>query len=514
MDNILILDKLYNGLKFKDATYSEQTNVCTVNFLYNPENFKPSEEIKQEILKKLKDIIGNYVDYLLSFVSCPLDKRTIANHAYLTIKNNFPAINKNFTYDDVSVNIENMKVSITLRLVPSAYNYAKGQNREGLIADKLKESFLADFHVAFVEKEDEIVAINAIASNMELMASIKEAEEKTVFELSEMANIIGKNDYSLAIDFKMVNSPIENVAICGEVTTSQIKTYKRKVKYKGEEKEIEKRFCNFAIKNDGKVLYCSIFPKQSDEVKLDLIETGIKICCLGSFREFNGKLNFTANSIARCEYKKEEIKSQLKQVNEEYHTIFPQEYVDYEQTGLFDEEVIPFNGTYVVFDLETTGLDGNKDDIIEIGACKIINGKITETFSTLVNPNKHIPKDATDTNHITDDMVKDAPTINYVMPDFYKFCYGSTLVGQNVAFDISFIHTISKKLSYQFDHELMDTLPMAKELLPGLKNYKLGTIAEKLGVSLENAHRALDDTVATAKIFIKLMQKKLNLNKN
>ena len=512
-DNISILDKLYDGLKFKDAVYTEKTNVCTVNFLYNPETFNPTDEIKKFIHSKLNDIVGTFVEYSLNFTSCPLDKRAIANHAYTTIINNFPAINKNFTYDDVSVDITSMHVNVTLKLVPSAYNYAKGQSREELIANKLKDSFLADFAVQFLEKEDEIQATDAIANNMELMASIKQAEEKTVFELTNIANIIGKNDYSLAIDYRTIKSPVENVIICGEITTSQVKTYKRKTTQKGEEKEIEKRFCNFAIKNEGKVLYCSIFPKQSDEVKLDLLESGMKICCLGSFREFNGKLNFTANTIARCDYKKEDIKSQLKQVNESYHTIFPQEYVDYEQTGLFDEELVPFEGTYVVFDLETTGLDGTKDDIIEIGACKIVNGKIEETFSTLVNPQKHIPKDATETNHITDEMVKDAPTINYVLPDFYKFCYGSILVGQNVGFDISFMHTIGKKYSFSFDHQLMDTLPMAKELLPGLKNYKLGTIVEKLGISLENAHRALDDTVATAKVFIKLMQKKLNLGK-
>ena len=235
-DNISILDKLYDGLKFKDAVYTEKTNVCAVNFLYNPENFKPTDEIKTFILEKLKDIVGNFVDYQLNFTSCPLDKRAIANHAYSTIINSFPAINKNFTYDDVSIDINSMKVVVTLKLVPTAYNYAKGQNREELIAGKLKESFLADFEVKFAEKQDEVIATNAIASNMELMASIKEAEEKTVFELSNIANIIGKNEYSLAIDYRTVKSPIENVVICGEVTSTQVKTYKRKVTQKGVEK--------------------------------------------------------------------------------------------------------------------------------------------------------------------------------------------------------------------------------------------------------------------------------------
>ena len=78
------------------------------------------------------------------------------------------------------------------------------------------------------------------------------------------------------------------------------------------------------------------------------------------------------------------------------------------------------------------------------------------------------------------------------------------MVAQNTNFDIGFIYAIGKKLSYNFDNPLMDTLVMAREKLPGLKNYKLSTIAEKLGVSLINAHRALDDATATSKVFIKL----------
>lgn len=505
-EGIFILDKLFNGLKFKDAEYTEKNNTCVVNFLYNPESFKPNDENKIVLLKKLKDVVGDFVNYELAFINCPLDKRAIANHTYTTIVNNFPAINKNFTYEDVAVDIDHMKVTIILKLSPTNYDYAKEQNREILIANKLKESFLADFEVNFTKKEDEIVATTSvIESNAELMASIKEAEEKTVFSLSNVTDIIGKNEYSLAIDYTKIKTAIENVIICGEVTTVQKKTYKRKFTKNGETKEIDKQFLNFAIKNDGKVMYCSLFPKQNEEVKLDLIESGMKVCCLGSFREFNNKLNFTAFTIARCEFNKEEIKSNIKHVNEEYHTVFPEKYVDYEQAGLFDDDAQSFEGSYVVFDLETTGLDGLKDEIIEIGACKVINGRIDETFSTFVKPSKHIPKEITDITHITDEMVADAPTINYILPDFYKFCHGCSLVAHNISFDISFIHTIAKKLSYKFEHTLIDTIEMARAKLPGLKNYKLGTIVERLNIPLENAHRAVDDSTATAKAFIKLM---------
>lgn len=502
---IEVLDLLYKGLKFKDAVYTEKNNICVINFLYNPENFTPNDENKKNLMTKIKDLVGEFVKFELNFTSCPLDKRAIANHTYTTIINNFPSISKSFTYDDVSVEIENLSVKVTLKLTPSSFEHAKNLNRETIIQDKLKESFFADFTVRFDKKEDEVVTTNQIEKNMELMASIKEAEEKTVYELSDIADIIGKNEYSLAIDYTKVTNPIENVVICGEVTISQKKTYKRKVTKNKEETEIERTFYNFSIKNNNKVLYCSIFPKQHDEIKGDLIEVGMKVCCFGSFREFNGKLNFTANTIARCEYKKEEIKSGFKHVNEDYHTVFPEKYVDYEQAGLFDDENTEFPGMYVVFDLETTGLEANKEEIIEIGACKIVNGRIDETFATFVKPNKHISKEITDLTGIDDDMVSEAPTINYVMPDFYKFCEGATLVAHNIAFDISFIHNMAKKLSYNFDHPNMDTMLIARKKLPGLKNYKLGTIVERLNIQLDNAHRAIHDATATAKAFIKLM---------
>lgn len=504
-EGIEVLDRLFNGLKFKDAVYTEKDNTCTVNFLYNPESFKPSDDNKVEIINKLKDIVGDYVDYRLAFTNCPLDKRAIANHTYTTIINNFPAISKNFTYDDVSVDIQDMKVGVKLKLSPTNYEYAKNLNREELVANKLKESFLADFTVEFVKKDDEVVVENYIEKNMELMASVKEAEEKTVFELSAIADIIGINDYSLAIDYSKITSVVENVVVCGEVTNVQRKTYKRNVTKNGETTEIERSFYSFAIKNENKVLYCSIFPKQHDEAKGDLIEVGMKVCTFGSFREFNGKLNFNSQSIARCEYKKEAIKSGYKHVNEEYHTVFPQEFIDYEQKGMFDDDDKFFEGTYVVFDVETTGLESRKDEIIEIGACKIINGKIEEVFSTFVKPTKKIPKEITELTGITEEMVKDAPTINYVMPDFYKFCDGATLVAHNIQFDIGFIHNFGEKLSYNFNHQLMDTMEMAKQKLPGLRNYKLGTIVERLNVVLDNAHRAINDATATAKVFIKLM---------
>ncbi|MCQ2564644.1 MAG: hypothetical protein MJ152_02140, partial [Clostridia bacterium] len=335
-----MLNGMFAGIKFKNATYSEHENACTVNFFYNPDVFKPTDENIEKIKQTLSSTIGEFVTFKINFISCPLDKHTIANHTLTTILNNFPAFSQDLTFDDITVEIDNLSVGVTLSLNSAAYSYVTEFDRSGMVADKLKETFMADFVVKFKKKETELETnpTNYIKSNEEFERSIKEAEQKTIYTLSDITNIIGKNDYSVAMDFSKVKSPLENVVICGDVTNCQKKTYKKKVKVDGEQQEVDRVFYSFSIKADGKFLYCSIFPSQKDELKGEVLSVGMQVCCYGSFRLYNGKLNFTAQSIARCKFKKEEIKSQAKQVNEFYHTVFPKEYADYEQSDLFSAE--------------------------------------------------------------------------------------------------------------------------------------------------------------------------------
>lgn len=133
-----------------------------------------------------------------------------------------------------------------------------------------------------------------------------------------------------------------------------------------------------------------------------------------------------------------------------------------------------------------------------------MNGKITETFSTFVNPLVPIPEKITQLTHITDDMVKDAPIIEDVLMDFYKFCYNSSIVAHNIDFDFKFLRFNARKIGVTFKNTQYDTLILAREHIKGLKNYKLGTICEYLNVPLVDAHRAVNDCLATAKVFIKL----------
>lgn len=132
---------------------------------------------------------------------------------------------------------------------------------------------------------------------------------------------------------------------------------------------------------------------------------------------------------------------------------------------------------------------------------KIKNGEILDKFSCFVNPEKHIPQRVTEVTNITDDMVKDAETIEKVFPKILAFIEGSVLVAHNAPFDMGFLKQNAKTLGYEFNYTYLDTLSLAKDLFPDYKKYKLGKIAENLGIKVEVAHRALDDVDTTVKVF-------------
>ena len=165
-----------------------------------------------------------------------------------------------------------------------------------------------------------------------------------------------------------------------------------------------------------------------------------------------------------------------------------------------------FADSFVVFDLETTGFSAAKNKIIEIGAVKVVNGSITERFSTFVNPKVPIPYEIEQLTHITDDMVLDAPMIHEILPQFMEFCQNAVMVAHNADFDMSFIRHNCDLLGLECEKTVLDTVALARVLLPSLNRFKLNTIAKALNISLENHHRAVDDAACTAEIFTKFVE--------
>ncbi len=170
---------------------------------------------------------------------------------------------------------------------------------------------------------------------------------------------------------------------------------------------------------------------------------------------------------------------------------------------------------YCVFDIETTGLAFRTEKVTEIGAIKIKNGEVIDTFECFVNPEKPIPTEVVNITHITDDMVKDAETIDKVLPKFLEFIGDSVLVAHNAGFDIGFMKYNAENFGYKLENTYIDTLPLARELFPSYKKYKLGIIAENLGIKVDVAHRALDDVKTLVAVFNVMMEmlKEKNITK-
>ncbi len=163
---------------------------------------------------------------------------------------------------------------------------------------------------------------------------------------------------------------------------------------------------------------------------------------------------------------------------------------------------------YVVFDLETTGISVIRDRVVEISAVKVLRGRIVDQFSTLVNPEMKIPFRASEVNHITDDMVKNAPVFERALDDFNTFAGGMVLTGHNIhTFDMKFIQRDAKAYwGKVFMNDYIDTLMLARQRLPQLTNYKLTDLAGHYSISAEGAHRALADCVMNQRVFEKLGQ--------
>lgn len=166
-----------------------------------------------------------------------------------------------------------------------------------------------------------------------------------------------------------------------------------------------------------------------------------------------------------------------------------------------------FDGTFICFDIETTGLSAARDKITEIGAVKVENGVITDTFSTFANPEMPIPQKITQLTGITDDMVKDAPSQSEAVSAFLEFAGDNVLVAHNAPFDTSFIAKTCEDMGREYSYTSIDTVAISRAILTDIKNCKLDTVAKFLRLGDFNHHRATDDAEMLARIFINLCQR-------
>ena len=163
--------------------------------------------------------------------------------------------------------------------------------------------------------------------------------------------------------------------------------------------------------------------------------------------------------------------------------------------------------SYIAIDVETTGLNGGTDRIVELAAVKFQDGKAIETFNTLINPGKPIPADATAVNHITDEMVKDAPTISQVLPSFEAFLDCSVITAHNLEFDLKFLYYSGCKILEQ-KHKYIDTLAQSRKKIKKdeIFGYALSDVCGYYRIQQAGSHRALADAMACGEVFRNLVE--------
>ena len=262
-----------------------------------------------------------------------------------------------------------------------------------------------------------------------------------------------------------------------------------------------------------------VFSDEKIYLRLKEIVVGDELLLSGQVKEnsYSQELELNASRICRCKILDDDYdKKETRPVPDDYVIIVPEPFVLNAQENLFEQKQVPkaMQGkTFVVFDFETTGKSHIINKIIELGAVRLVDGKIVDTFSTMVNPECRIPTEITRLTGITDSMVENAPTFPEIIADFYKFCYGATLVAHNIEFDSGFLKFNTKDSGFVFNHPQIDTLALSRKYFRSLTggaeaphNFKLGTLADFFDVRRENAHRAVDDSIMAADVFCKLIE--------
>lgn len=495
----------YDYLKLFDVVYDKENMECIATFLYPMTMKEMSEESREEI----EDFVSSYLSLnaktKVKFKKSFCDERLLRRDVKRFIDDNFKAISVYLSEDQIKISENEDGINVSLLVGEQIKKFYEANKVSSAIHKFLLENNIGKFSVdAVLDKNFEI------QEEIEDVEVVVEAKRRLRYKVEPINKIVG-NDIPPEPEFiKNQDKPKEGVILAGYVAGLNQKEF---IVKKGRMAGQTKRYYTFTI-DDGKKIDCVYFCSKKNENFMDGLENNMFVLCLGNTEiGFNGKLTYYLKHITFAsqidnlvEMEEEEEKNTI---DSHKQVVYAQKYNYTKQDDLFAEN-IKYNdyileNSFVIYDLETTGLDPQNDEIIEIGAVKIVDGKVDEYFSSFVKPTKPIPEETTKINNITNEMVKDAPPIKDVLIDFYRFCSACVVGGYNSDdFDNKFIKANAKKIGFNFYNDFIDVMKISRTSKIAPKNFKLISVCKYLGIDLVGAHRAYNDAFATAQVLLKL----------
>ena len=508
MSKTLLVQELEKNLEESEKIIKLHKSTLRKNkylkIVFNVNSFDYDKYVNKEYENKINRLVREIipksfvvdVDYRKTVSEEKYIKKQIFEFFYKEHNTIFPKLQN----CDIKIEYNNNLIKIFILIEKYIYEICKKMSVSNKLASYLDSLFMESFEINLIEIENKIE--NIIVERKKFVEeefriktiniSIKKQLYSTINSLPRYIMDAKKDEYN-------------NITICGAI--SAYKEIKMKKK--------EGKFFTFLINDTTSIIPVKLFSGNAKSIECgENLKDGDILALYGNtkFDDYSKTICFFANKIAECEIDYNSINTEpdYKKENDNYINVFPQDYKNEFQQDIFEEnkcdrDDIFLGKIYVVFDLETTGLDTKNDKITEIGAMKIVDGKMTEIFHSMINPEMQISAGATEKSGITSKMVENAPTFEDVVGDFYKFTRNSVLVAHNAQFDISLISRMGKECLYNFDNNVVDTLILARQKLQNLKSYKLENLCKKLNISLIDAHRAMNDTIATANLFIKLL---------
>jgi len=500
----LAFGEKYKNISLKDVLIKQRTKTCVVTFLYPATDKELTSQQKQEITDWLSNTLSlEKMDLKVKFMRAFLEERLILNALQEFFENKYKILGSYLSKDKFHIDISNIDVGLKIDLSKKMIQFFEEHKIVAELQAYLNAAFLTEFSITLNEIE---INDDVDIESVEIKTSYRPQRR---YKVEIVKEVVGKNITPQPEYLSYIKAPKEAVIVAGFIKKIERKDYVAK---KGQFEGQQRTFFVFEIEDEknGKIECVHFVAKRNLQV-VEALEEAMFVLLHGDVRLNQlGKLCLYVDKIALAStVEQDDDPDTLNLKTWEGPVVKTERLAALEQDNMFGK-VEKYNQkimgkTIVVFDLETTGLDPEIDQIIELGAVKIEDGNIVEKFSTFVKPTVPIPFEVVRLTGIDEQMVENAPPVELVIKEFYEWTKGATLSGHNIiGFDLKFVKREGGNVGLDFDNPVIDTLTEARQARLNTTVYKLGTIAKLLGISLEGAHRAWNDAYATAQVLLKL----------